>query len=276
MNSDIFNRSSERSLIYNLSAALRNNISVMRMASDLIEANLKGSYIAPELETYFSMFLHSYYSLNRVAGNLSLLSEILSGNFKPDYERTDVLKLSETIVYDTNLVTSEKVARVDFKTSVESLNIITDPTVVEFILYNLISNSLKYTSADGNITVKVDKSESSFILSVVDTGCGMEPEKIEDVFSLSGRLNELTDVKGGVGIGLFLVQEISKALGGHTVIDSTKNKGTTVTVSLPIVYDDSLLFKTKLTKYNEDNITTLLTELADVLDYNNYKPKFLD
>lgn len=97
---------------------------------------------------------------------------------------------------------------------------------------NLLSNALKYTPQDGEVTVKVGATDDAMRVSVADTGVGIRPEDIDHVFEpfFQGANQTYT----GTGVGLTLVSQLAKALGGQVEVSSTPNVQTVFTITLPL------------------------------------------
>jgi signal transduction histidine kinase len=93
------------------------------------------------------------------------------------------------------------------------------------ILYNLITNALKFTSANRkpNISVSTKATTGFIVLTVSDNGIGMPEDKVHSVFTMYRRLNNYIE---GQGIGLYLVKKIIDAAGGKIEISSKVGKGT--------------------------------------------------
>ncbi len=105
--------------------------------------------------------------------------------------------------------------------------------MVNSILYNLISNSIKYRSRDRKAEIKVSsaKEGSSVRISVADNGLGLDIDKFkEKLFGLYKRFHTHVD---GKGLGLFLVKLQAESLGGQVQIESIPGTGTTIAVVIP-------------------------------------------
>jgi len=100
-------------------------------------------------------------------------------------------------------------------------------------MFNLISNSIKYTPAGGRITLEARRKDQWIMLSVADTGIGIPEADRERVFGKFERANAQAR-QGGAGLGLSLVKSFIELHGGRIEIDSTVNKGTRITCYLPI------------------------------------------
>lgn len=95
---------------------------------------------------------------------------------------------------------------------------------------NLIKNAMESMTAEGKITITVDKEGKNYIkVSISDTGCGMTAEEIEKIFS-----PEYTTKEKGVGLGIPLASEIIRGHGGEIRVKSKQGEGTTFEVVLPL------------------------------------------
>jgi signal transduction histidine kinase len=99
------------------------------------------------------------------------------------------------------------------------------------ILNNLISNAIKFTPEGGRVTVRAEAAGDRFVLTVSDTGVGIAPEEQELVFDKFRQAsNPLTREQGGSGLGLSIVREMAKLLGGDVALRSDLGRGSTFTV----------------------------------------------
>lgn len=112
--------------------------------------------------------------------------------------------------------------------------ITTDPVKVTRILDNLLSNAVRYTSA-GCIHLRGQFASTTLLVTVQDTGIGIQPEDLGRVFDHYYRAPTAQQVEPlGSGLGLSTVKRFCALLGGTAQIDSTPGQGTTCTVSLPL------------------------------------------
>ena len=101
------------------------------------------------------------------------------------------------------------------------------------VLFNLISNAIKYTPAGGRITLEARRDEPWISLTVIDTGIGIPEADRERVFGKFERANAQAR-QAGAGLGLSLVKSFVELHGGHLEIDSEVNKGTRIDCYLPL------------------------------------------
>jgi PAS domain S-box-containing protein len=106
------------------------------------------------------------------------------------------------------------------------------------ILYNLLSNALKFTDEGGKVGIAAELQGSlHFRLSVRDSGIGIKPEDIARLFKEFEQLEAGTDRRfGGTGLGLALTRKIVEMQGGTIHVESELGSGSTFTVILPLVY----------------------------------------
>jgi signal transduction histidine kinase/ActR/RegA family two-component response regulator len=109
-----------------------------------------------------------------------------------------------------------------------------DPTRVRQILYNLISNALKFTEA-GRIEVRLARLDGLLRLTVEDTGIGIPAEVLRRLFAKFEQADASTTRRyGGAGLGLSICRELAELMGGSITAASTPGKGSAFTVTLPL------------------------------------------
>ena len=181
--------------------------------------------------------------LQSISGSANHLLQLVSALL--DYHKLESGKaeLHEVSFQPTTLV-SECVAQMQPLAMAKQLRLATDINVAEDmfcrsdafrikqIVNNLVGNAIKYTD-EGEVRVGITVQNGWMTLSVSDTGCGMTPEEQQSVFNAFTRLPGAQG-KEGVGLGLTITREIVTLLGGRIDVASTKGKGTTFRVCLPV------------------------------------------
>jgi signal transduction histidine kinase/CheY-like chemotaxis protein len=109
-----------------------------------------------------------------------------------------------------------------------------DSTRVRQILYNLVSNAIKFTER-GDVQVRVGRRAGQLVLSVRDSGIGIAPEALKRLFSKFEQADSTTTRRyGGTGLGLAICRELAELMGGSIHAESAPGKGSTFTVRLPL------------------------------------------
>lgn len=128
------------------------------------------------------------------------------------------------------------------------LNIDFDQSMIDKVLFNLLSNAFKFTEENGtiNITIDQDKEKENAIIEIEDNGIGMSTEDVEHAFDVFYQGHSSTFK--GTGLGLALSKELIKAHNGNIIINSKKGSGTCFTITLPFKQNKGL----RAIKYNDD------------------------
>ncbi len=116
----------------------------------------------------------------------------------------------------------------------EKIKVYADKNLITTVVRNLISNAVKFTEQNGTITVGAEQNNKSVIVSVRDTGIGMDTETANNIFQFN-KLNtrQGTDGEKGTGLGLIICKEFVEQNQGEIWVESSVGKGTTFYFSLP-------------------------------------------
>lgn len=171
--------------------------------------------------------------LRRLVGGLLDLARIEAGSLELQSEETDLADLTREVASAFESAMSSAGLRfvVDCPPLPHPVRI--DRNAWETIVPNLLSNALKYTSR-GSVTLRLRPSGDRVRLVVQDTGIGIPPAALPHVFErfYRGRESEARSIEG-TGIGLALVRELVRALGGEVTVESAPGEGSTFTVEIP-------------------------------------------
>ncbi|MDB4937627.1 MAG: hypothetical protein JWP87_4599, partial [Labilithrix sp.] len=114
--------------------------------------------------------------------------------------------------------------------------VVADPERLQQVVWNLLSNAVKFTDAGGTVTIDIRREGSNLVLSVTDTGKGIDPAFVPHVFEAFKQADGSTTRRvGGLGLGLAIVRHIVQLHGGEVRVQSAGiGKGTTFAISLPV------------------------------------------
>lgn len=110
-----------------------------------------------------------------------------------------------------------------------------DPARLAQIVDNLLSNALRYSDPGGTVTVRTATHDDAALLTISDTGIGINPEDLPHIYERFWRSEKSrARVSGGTGIGLAIVRELVRAHDGQIEVQSTAGAGTRFEVRLPL------------------------------------------
>lgn len=108
-----------------------------------------------------------------------------------------------------------------------------DPTMIQSVIRNLVTNAIKFTPNGGTIRIAAEKISRQFIISISDTGVGIPSSRRHQIFTLENITTLGTQQESGTGLGLVLCKEFIEKNNGKIWFESEENKGTTFYFSLP-------------------------------------------
>lgn len=174
--------------------------------------------------------------LERIVGEMLSVAEIEAGSFRMRKDDIYLDQLFEDLKGDYEAQAKEKQVELTFHLPPKLPVMKGDKDKVLVALHNLVGNGLKYTPAGGQVTVTVELKDQQLVVEVADTGIGISAEEAEKVFekfyrAKDPRVGKIT----GTGLGLTLAREVVRLHGGDVKVQSELNKGSTFTVTLPML-----------------------------------------
>jgi signal transduction histidine kinase/DNA-binding response OmpR family regulator len=151
----------------------------------------------------------------------------------------DIVRFLRDTVYSFSDLSEKKDIRLEFKSSLASLDTVFDQDKLEKILFNLLSNAFKFTPEHGSVTVTLDVVEQNgaqwIEIKVSDTGIGIPADKQENIFERFFQHDlPKSMVNQGSGIGLSITKEFVKSHEGTISVESEPGRGSCFTVRLPV------------------------------------------
>jgi two-component system cell cycle sensor histidine kinase PleC len=160
------------------------------------------------------------------------LSKIDAGKMEVRESTFSVMDLIQDAVA---LVRDKAKDRVSLIVSSDDVQILADKRLTMQILINLLSNSVKFTSEGGSITVgTLERPDGRLEVYVADTGIGMNGEQLEKAFSTYGQIDsKISRTHQGTGLGLPISRALAQLQGGDLVAQSSPGQGTRMMLILP-------------------------------------------
>lgn len=170
-------------------------------------------------------------TLLRLASQILDFRKIESGNMRLELSEFDLLDAVKEWMKGFNDVATASRKRLSVLCTEEKIMVVADMRKIERILFNLVSNALKYTLEEGNIIVSLVRKDDDILLQVSDNGVGIPEQEVNDIFDKFYKGNNAN--VGGTGIGLALVKSYIQLHSGKVSVKSEVGKGTTFSISLP-------------------------------------------
>ncbi|AAO55646.1 sensory box histidine kinase/response regulator [Pseudomonas syringae pv. tomato str. DC3000] len=142
--------------------------------------------------------------------------------------------LKETLVLVSPMAADGNIELKELPHLPDELGVIADRQRLVQVLLNLLSNAIKYNRPDGQVRIEVDRSAEHVTVSVVDTGYGIAPERLGQLFKPFERLDANPSVEG-TGLGLALSKSMLEMMKGTLSVQTTQNEGCRFTLALPFV-----------------------------------------
>ncbi|HVK65727.1 MAG TPA: response regulator [Polyangium sp.] len=164
------------------------------------------------------------------------MSRIISGRLSLESEAVDLAEMLETMLESVEPAAKTKGVRLELSVATAGEKVLGDPNRLQQIMWNLLSNSMKFTPRGGQIKVSLRCEGTYAHLAISDTGIGIDPDFLPYVFEQFRQADASTTREhGGLGLGLSIVQHLVELHGGTVVAASSgKNQGAHFTVKLPL------------------------------------------
>lgn len=170
----------------------------------------------------------------RIIDNLFFISKSENDLIKLERYPVELSPFLKSVADNMKMITREKGMDISLNLSMDII-INIDTGLIKQALYNIIDNAIKYGFEKSAIEITSEEISKKINISITNSGCGIEPDKVEKIFDKFYRADESrTRKSGGVGLGLSVVKSIIELHGGSVYVNSKPNETTTFTISLPI------------------------------------------
>ncbi|WP_034893939.1 PAS domain-containing sensor histidine kinase [Gillisia sp. Hel_I_29] len=171
--------------------------------------------------------------LNNILNDFLSIERLESGAGQYKYTSFSLKRLINEVVYNAN-ITLKNGQEIIYPQEISDVLLYQDEKILELILTNLLSNSIKYSPEDTNITLEVKTSKDTVYFKVRDEGIGIPEQDKKHIFERYFRAENAV-LNQGTGIGLNIAKTHLENLGGHIYFTSKENAGTEFFVEIPIL-----------------------------------------
>ncbi len=169
--------------------------------------------------------------LARLIGELMDLTRIKSGKLELTKQSSNFVSIAQDSVQELSALAAKSGSTMSIEAARPVIGMV-DPIRVGQIITNLLSNAIKYGEGK-TIIIRVSEKDGYAIIEVEDHGSGIPEEKQGTIFNKLERASKDLSIKG-LGLGLFICNEIAKAHGGTLSLHSQLGQGSTFTASIPL------------------------------------------
>lgn len=222
----------QKEFVANVSHELKTPLTSIKSYTETL-----GSGIVEDKETERQFLAVIESEVNRMSDlvtDLLQLSALDMRRTRIDFRKYSVPELIDKTVEKLHIAAEEKNHEIVTEVTYPGKAVF-DYEKIQRVLINIISNSIKYTEPGGKISINVSKESTDIMFRIKDNGLGIPEKDLERIFDRFYRVNKARSRKmGGTGLGLAIAKEIVTAHHGDINITSSENKGTEVTISLPV------------------------------------------
>jgi PAS domain S-box-containing protein len=163
------------------------------------------------------------------------MSRIISGKIRLDVQPTDLTAVIKSAISTVKHSAAAKQIEVTCQLDAQTGPIVCDPNRIQQVVWNLLSNSIKFTPPRGEVEVLLRRTNSHIEISVRDSGAGIPPEFLPHVFERFRQADATTTRRhGGLGLGLAIVKNLVELHGGSVNVWSAgEEQGSTFKILLP-------------------------------------------
>ena len=217
----------------NMSHELRTPLNAIIGFAEILRDEIIGPIRPDQKDLVVDIHTSGRHLLNMINDILDL-SKIEAGTMDLDFETFSIVDTMEEVNTVVNALASKK--RIHLIQEFDrDITVTADKTKFKQILYNLLANGVKFTNEGGRVTTKLEISEDSLLVRVIDTGVGITPEDQEMLFQAFTQVDtSKARAHEGTGLGLALTKRLVELHGGEIWVESTVGEGSTFSFTLPI------------------------------------------
>lgn len=248
LNKNIKLEKNKNSYFVNLSHELRTPLNVISSTNQLILELMKkdGAIKEQSLSHYIDVSQRNCKRLLNLINNIVDSTKLQNDMYIVTLEETDIVYLVEETALTLKDYVSTKGIELIIDPEIEEKIIKCDKYEIERCVVNLVGNAAKFTPEGGNITITIKDLDKKVMISVLDTGVGIEEKYHKAIFDrFSQVVDDSNKIKCGSGLGLTITSHIVKLHNGEIYVESKLGEGSNFVIILP-VNPDAQGFKNKI------------------------------
>jgi signal transduction histidine kinase len=205
------------------------------LSSAALISKYTGADQAPDRTRHVERIKASVNHLNNILMDFLSITRLEEGHLVPVISRFSFTSMLQDLKSEADGLL-KKGQQLICDHNFDDLDMKSDKNILRNILYNLISNAVKYSDEGKTITCRIRLEEELLRIEIIDEGMGIPPEDQKHIGSRFFRASNVVNVPG-TGLGLNIVLSYLHTLKGNLTFDSQQGKGTTFTITLPLSYE---------------------------------------
>jgi len=145
----------------------------------------------------------------------------------------DIKEILQEIILEIGLFADSKAIKIDLSCQ-ENVLVNTDKNLLAIAIRNIIANSIKFSYMHGRIVIQVSREQKFCKIVFNDYGKGISPENLEKIHKSISFSEKGTQLEKGTGLGLMLVKQFLRQVGGEFAVESKVGEGTRITLMIPL------------------------------------------
>lgn len=214
---------------------LRSPMGSIKMVLNMLILNLPKNVIGEEMFELLTMANQTTEDVFALLDNLLKWTKSQIGKLKVVYQDIDMVEVVEGVIEIFVMVAGLKSICIKFDSSAQHMAVYADIDMLKTVIRNLISNAIKFSHEDSEVHVILEEKDGYAIVSVKDTGCGIDEENQKKLLHTDTHYSTFgTNNEEGSGLGLLLCQDFIVKNGGKLWFTSIKGEGSTFSFSIPL------------------------------------------
>jgi signal transduction histidine kinase len=221
-----------------MSHELRTPLNAILGFSELLDQGVAGT-LSPKQAEYVGYVLTGGRHLLRLVTEVLDLAKVEAGKLDLELERMSLAELAAEVAESLRVGAEERGVQLELLLPEDVPEVMADALRMKQVLYNLVSNALKFTPPGGQVRLQLQASRANLELRVSDTGAGIAEDDIHRLFRAFEQAGAADRRVQGTGLGLVICKQLVELHGGTIAVESLLNRGSTFTVLLPIAGAES-------------------------------------
>lgn len=205
-------------------------LAILRSTADNLSLDVAGM---PEAEERVEIMTRTTERMGQLVHDMSLLARLENAELSVEKKPINLSNILNEQVANFKELFAEKKLKVKCELA-DNIVINGDKSTIERVFSNLLQNAIRYTNENGSVTVGLTVKDNKAVVHVADTGIGIPPEALGQIFDRFYRVEKTRSrAAGGSGLGLAIVKVAVEAHGGSVEVQSKEGEGSQFTVTLP-------------------------------------------